>query len=60
MRRAITLTIAVAIMSFLAFMLSEMSLGMTGKDTANARPKRSDYTITDNSYLPIHWLRPVW
>jgi hypothetical protein len=60
MRRAITLTIAAAIMCLLAFMFSEVSLSKTGKDTADARLEHPDYTITDNPYLPIHWLRPVW
>jgi hypothetical protein len=60
MWRAITLTIAAAIMSLLAFMFSEVSLSKTGKDTANARLERPDYTVTDNPYLPIHWLGPVW
>jgi hypothetical protein len=60
MRRAITHTIAVAIMSLLAFMFSEASLGITRKDTTNDRIERPDYTIMDNPYLPIHWLGPVW
>ena len=55
MRRAITFTIAAAIMSLLVFMFSEVSLGKTGKEG-----KRPDYTVTDNAYLPIYWLRPVW
>jgi hypothetical protein len=44
----------VARRGLLAFMFSEVSLSKTGKDTANARLERPDYTITDNSYLPIH------
>ena len=55
MRRAITFTIAAAIMSLLVFMFSEVSLGKIGKEG-----KRPDYTVTDNAYLPIYWLRPVW
>jgi hypothetical protein len=60
MRRAITLTIALAIMSLLAFIFSEVSLDIAGKDTAKARPKRVDHIITSNPYLPIQRLRPVW
>jgi hypothetical protein len=60
MRRPITFAIAVAVISLLALMLSEVSMDVTGKDVAKARPKPAEYTISSNPYLPIRRLAPTW
>ena len=60
MRRPITFAITVAVMSLLALILSEVGMDITGKDVAKARPKRGEYTITSNPYLPIRRLGPTW
>ena len=60
MRRPITFAIAVAVISLLALMLSEVSMDVTGKDVAKARPKSGEYTISSNPYLPIRRLAPTW
>jgi hypothetical protein len=60
MRRPITFAITVAIMSLLALMLSEMGMDVIGRDVAKARPKRGEYIVTTNPYLPVRRLGPVW
>ena len=55
MRRTIKLAITIAIVTALAFMLSEK------KDAANARPNRAEHTGSSSEpYLPMQRLVPVW
>ena len=60
MRRPITLAITVAILSLLALIVWEVGLDVTGQDAAVARGKKPEYSITNNPYLPIQRLRPVY
>jgi len=60
MQRPITIAIAVAITSLLVLMFWEAVLDVTGKDAAVARAKKPEYSITNNPYLPIQRLRPVY
>ena len=61
MRRPITFAIAVAVISLLALMLSEVSMDVTGKDAAVATGKaKPGYPITGNPYLPIQRLEPIY
>jgi hypothetical protein len=61
MRRPITLAITIAMMSLLALIFWEVGLDVTGRDAAVATGKaKSGYPITDNPYLPIQRLEPIY
>ena len=61
MRRPITIAIAIAIMSLLVLIFWQVVVDVTGKDAAVARVKpKPEYPITNNPYLPIQSLRPVY
>jgi hypothetical protein len=54
MRRSITIAIALAVMT-LTFVLWRVEVRAT-----DAVLQKTEYDITANPYLPVHWLRPAY